>query len=269
MNQKESDVLEQYILMLSSLFHSETQIKPIINVQVEFVDDLYSRRLELAYNEKEKQSILDAKAFLINCNGTMVLPEHINNNPYILISKKLINSEGAFFHTFCHELTHVYDFYDFAKVNNVELFQLIESHKYFGALYHWSEFHARRNGYFLYRKAIDLLLDDKILDKEHLNHIINVEYPTQLDYLIKQLWEHVDSPTQFIYNIMQFLGRYSVWEDMFPEHFNSAKLPQTLINGFGKKINELYSFLQSNIKFDDVKYQFDKLEVIIKKFVTE
>ncbi len=136
--------LEEIILLVINIFYEETKIKPI-EIEIEFVNDLYQRKLELSTNPKEINEIKAGKSFIQGLNGTMILPSKTGDIPYILISTTTINND-LYIGTIIHELTHIYDFYDFIKYINYAYFKDIEKHKDFPLFYQWTEYHARRTG---------------------------------------------------------------------------------------------------------------------------
>lgn len=55
-----------------------------------------------------------------------------------------------------------------------------------------------------------------------------------------------------IYNLMFYLGRYSIWEKLFPKEYgNNIKFPKELIK-YKPVVDELYAVLKNtNNKIDD------------------
>lgn len=257
---------EKLLHSVIDMFYQETNLK-IIDVKTEFVNYLYERRLELSNSQKDMNQVKSAKSFIQSLNGTMVLPADINDRPYILISNKAINN-NQFISTAIHELTHIHDFYDFSSYFNCNSFDNVEVHIDFPVLYQWSEYHARRMGYYFYRKITYLNRKDISL-KEQINHIKNYECSFQLNYLREDLIKYKNDPTLYIYSIMQFLGRFSVWQDLFPNSININQLPKELMIAFGERIVNLYEYLYSNKTFDDIKDKFSDLDILLRKFVTE
>ena len=266
MNQDKSQQhVESLANLIINLFYQETNLKPI-DVKIEFINDLYQRRLELSNNQKEKNNLELGKEFIQGLNGTMVLPTDVNGTPHILISNSKIDDSGAFLGTIIHELTHIHDFHDFVKHVNYNSFFDAETHKDFPLIYQWSEYHARRTGYFFYRKAAYLIIDD-ISTEEQLEHIKGYECSFQLEILRNQLNKYENNATLFIYSIMQFLGRFSVWQDLFPNYINVNLFPRELLLTFGERITNLYEFLYNNITFNDVKNKFSDLDILLKQFI--
>lgn len=209
-------------------YYKEKSIQPI-GVKIEFTEDLYKRRLELAISKKDSSDVIESKEFISKLNGTIILPAKLNDTPYILISNNTVNSNMLFISTKNHELTHIHDFYDFAKYHNVDIVSNIDRIYNYHIFYYWTEFHARRNGYYFYNKFTNN--NENIY--EQIQHINKSECPFHMEHLKNELIKAQNNPKQFLYNIMQFLGRFSVWHDLFPEQFNQHTLPEELVSVFG------------------------------------
>lgn len=63
-----------------------------------------------------------------------------------------------------------------------------------------------------------------------------------------------------LYEAMQFMGRYCVWEQLFPEIFNEEKRKQT----FDTKMLTLYDFLVNHLTLEDANKDFDEMLNIIQ-----
>ncbi|BCZ47576.1 hypothetical protein psyc5s11_36430 [Clostridium gelidum] len=162
-NQGLSEPIKNLINGVIQLFYYETKIKPI-EFKIEFVKDIYTRKLELAVDDKEKKEMILAKEFSKNLNGSVVLPAHIEDVPYILISLHTIEnpkSDCQFISTIIHELTHIHDFYSFNKdkYNNI---REIDNSIDFRPFQLWSEYNARRNGHYFYRSIINMNFNNVI-----------------------------------------------------------------------------------------------------------
>lgn len=260
----EEDVLQNITKMVLGVFYSSLN-RESINLQIEYVDDLYARRLELAQDDKLRSEIIGNKKFIEGLNGTMVLPPNKGEMAYILISKAILN-DTYFIGTIIHELTHIYDFMDFAREFCDDDYGIVDLHNLFGPFYHWSEFNARRNGYLYYRDIQLKLLDEKLSDEEQLEHILNTELKLHYDRLLSDLREYSQDRNnqKYIYSLIQFIGRFSVWEDLFPAIINPQKyLPDYLLKTYGSKIIALYDLLHSMKDFNLAKDKLSLLKVAI------
>lgn len=239
-NQELSEPIKNLINGVIQLFYYETKIKPI-----EFVEDIYTRKLELAVDDKEKKEIISAKEFSKNLNGSVVLPAHIGDIPYILISLDTIEnpkSNCQFISTIIHELTHIHDFYDFYSCNKEKYNNIREIDKCidFRSFQLWTEYSARRNGYYFYRNIMNM--NNNNSRKEQIEHILDTECPFHMNYLEKQLIKSSNDSYNFAYNIIQFIGRFSVWNDLFSNYFNVNTLSNELMVAFDTRIINLYNF---------------------------
>lgn len=131
----------------------------------------------------------------------------------------------------------------------------------------WSEFHARRMGYSYLRRFSVMLQQGQVSDNEYIEHIKTTECPSQLKWLIDGLIKYQNQPYHYIYSIMQFLGRYSVWQDTYSLDFNEKTLPYELIEAFDHRIIDVYCFLYKHKGFDEIKDTLDELEVFLERFV--
>ena len=70
-------------------------------------------------------------------------------------------------------------------------------------------------------------------------------YNKEIDKLLKDSNSDMEN---IIYNIMFYLGRYSVWEELFPEVFsNNQKFSRELIK-YKPFVDELYDLLAKSIR---------------------
>jgi len=245
--------LEWMTEMVLDIYYSSTQ-RDKLKLEVEYVDDIYNRRLELAHNDREKANIKKGKDIITGFNGTIVMPRTKDGVYYILISKAFMDEKLAFIGTIIHELTHIYDFIDFASEFCDDDYELIEQHDLYKIFYCWTEFNARRNGYSYYRKILFKIedIDPDLNIEEQVSDILNTELVFQSDYLLKNL---------HVYNIIQFMGRFSAWENLFPDRINPHDyLPAFLQDTYGPKIIELYETLHSMVNFDIAKGKLGQLE---------
>lgn len=241
-----------------------------INLQVEYVNDLYARRLELAYSDRIRNEVICAKEFIEGLNGTMVLPRKKGDVCYIVMSKNVIGN-SQFISTIIHELTHIYDFIDFASEFCEDDYEYIDIHDLFGPFYFWTEFNARRKGYYYYRDIHLDLVDEKLSEEEQIKHILQTELNLHSERLFNDLREYLNARNnQFIYSLIQFLGRFSVWEDLFPEVINSNNhLPDYLKTMYGEKVICLYELLHTMKDFTMGKNKLVLLRDVLNELTDE
>lgn len=266
--QELSGPIAELINQVIQLFYYETKIQPI-EFRLEFVQDLYIRKLELATNDKEREEIISAEEFHRESNGSLAITEDVM---YILISMKTIDNERSncqYISTIIHELTHLHDFYDFYSINNDKCSNIMEIHKCsdFPPFLMWTEYNARRNGYYFYRKIMNMNNNES--EKEQIEYILYKECQFHMKYLKEELIKNQNNPYNFVYNIIQFIGRFSVWNDLFPSDFNVNMLPKELLILFDTRLVKLYEFLYINKNFNDIKYNFNELDRLLSNFVRE
>lgn len=251
------DEIRQAVEGVLDLFYASTGLEQI-ECEIEFVDNIYERKLELAVSDEMKQAVTESKEFHSGLNGTLIMPDEEEKSVIILVANHTINKELLFISTIIHELTHAHDFTEFIRDNNGN--RDIEN-----TMTLWSEFHARRMGYRYYRAIVTRIYGEASYE-ENIRHILEKECPYQLGILVQSLEKYQNDPYQYLYSIMQFLGRYSVWQDLYSESINENTLPKELIEGFGQRIIDLYRFLYENKTFDQVKDKLHELEILLRTF---
>ena len=259
-----NDSIVEAVKNVVQLFYYETGLTPL-ECQVEFVDDIFTRKLELSISENMRNSVLENKNFNSGLNGTLIMPNSLQEPVTILICNKVLEEGGTFLGSIIHELTHAHDYFDFANYNNCAGYYNINNSTF--SL--WSEFHARRMGYSYLRRFSVMLQQGQVSDNEYIEHIKTTECPSQLKWLIDDLIKYQNKPYEYIYSIMQFLGRYSVWQDIYSLDFNATTLPYQLIEAFDHRITAVYCFLYKHKRFDKIKDALDELEVLLNRFVSQ
>lgn len=247
---------------LIDVFYKLTNIK----VEIEFTDDLYGRNLELAKSYEEKQDIIFNEGFNKSTNATLRFPEYTTDIPHILISKNIITNlknPNQLVSTIPHELAHVKDFYDFCSFNKIDSLNAAQKCSEFRAFNFWTEYNARREGYDFYRKFLEM--DNNSVSAAE--GIKNRDYPWHLNELKEDLQIYKGNHKTIIYCLIQFIGHFSVWNDLFPSYFNVNTLPKYLLTMFDSKIINLYNFLYQNKRFDDIKYRFIELDDLLSRLV--
>ena len=231
----------------------ESQYQIIIDSKIEFPDDIYNRRLELAVNERDKLNVINSYDFLKDINGTIVLPDNLRDRPYVLINQNQLNQNCDFMHTGHHELIHIYDYYIYAKYYNIQDLTQIDSSQYGCLYYFWTEFNARRIATICYRNKLYASLK---FNKEDIEQNIISEIPIITRELIDELLKPEKK-----YHIVQYIARLMAYNDMFLEYkFN---IPEELISIYPTQLNILYDFLLHNKEFEQIVDNFEAFEEII------
>lgn len=197
----------------------------------------------------------------IDYNGITCVPNNIDEATIILINydrfklSKINNYEVLC--TIFHELIHAKDYYNYFKKYCNGSYDSSENRDSLYGFMNWSEFNAKSISYLEYCKLIH---DEKINSSEELNNIEKNELPVknkELEDILKN--EGVDME-YILYNLMFYLGRYSIWEKLFPKEFGkNNKFPDELIK-YKPIVDELYIALKNTT---------DKIEeyIEIKKLI--
>ncbi len=236
----ENNLLECNIIknfMNKYKFPKELKIKLIVTDNLE---EEYQNHLEKYNKEYDYVSVFDY-------NGITCVPNTTDEETTLLINydkiEKLNENNLEVICTIFHELIHAKDYYNYF---NTFFDRKYDSSHHRDSTYgftYWSEFNAKRISYYEYCKII---YGNKIKSNENINNIINIElsnHNKEIDELLKDEDEDLEN---IIYNIMLYLGRYSVWEELFPRDFaNNQKFSKEL-SKYEPIVNELYILLKNN-----------------------
>jgi hypothetical protein len=252
------------------MYYTVTGYEPV-DVRIEVVPDIVRRCIELAHSEEEKKRYEDSKNTLAALKGTIVWPERLSEPPAVLIHEKTLQRDenGIFYSTLTHELTHVHDYYAFAGYFGYHDPKAVQEDRRFTVFYFWTEFHARRTGYDIYR----MLMLEWIPQtrREQIRHIQKEECPFQLESLDESLKEYVGkgAPLLYMYSLVQFFARYSVWNERFPRAMGKKAFPRELTDVFGKKAADLCAYLHTHQAFESFIAEEKELEHLINAFTVD
>ena len=196
-------------------------------------------------------------------HATIVLPQKIDDTSTILIDNNYLldnkqKGNPAWIGTIAHETTHVKDYTEYAQIIGVtnydDLFDTPEHHLF----QIWTEFNARRHGHYFFRKYAY----DKTDNPDRISIIIQTELPFQINYMKEQCLSSSDSWNQ-IYTVTQFMGRLSVWKELFPESSVLENLKEIFEDN--DWMLDFFNFLDSNRILEDALNNFDKLREILNR----
>ena len=195
-------------------------------------------------------------------NGRMVLPSNVGETIYILMNAKNIleyTKDGSmtWVGTFAHELTHAIDFHSIALKENMNIYDPLLRAE-FSMFQLWSEYHARRLGYNFLRTK---MITNNISQEEQINHIIETEMPRQIK-LFFDAYHQTTNGNKQMYETMQFLGRFSIWCDIFPNEFNYNTLKDYFWQN--KWMLRLFYFLRECGSLDLIYPRFDEMKKILE-----
>lgn len=164
--------------------------------------------------------------------------------------------------TVIHEMTHVFDYMNYVKMNRLENYDVVQREMIHRPFVFWTEFHARATGYLFLRKfTFGNKYDDKN-NKDQSDFILQKELPYQINSLSQQYEAANGNADQQLYELMQFMGRYSIWEKLFPNVFN--KRVRQHVFGSNPWMLDMYDFLVGHQTLDDANRDFGVMSDIIK-----
>lgn len=257
-----NELEKQLIEICHDAFYSITGLSPL-PIQIEIVDNIFERRMQLTPYYKS-QEVIDAKSVIDEQSGTLVVDNSIDSIQHILVKNDTFQPPNfMIFDVIPHELTHLHDFHEFANKVGICYYQQLDRSALFNSFFHWTEFHAKRIGYAIFRELIYLFNKANLSVDEQLSFIKDTEMPLQTERLISRTSQlSVNDRFQLGYLLVHYMGRFSVWNDLFPTEFNYNTIPLVLIDKFGKGFTGLYSYLlehKDNMDIENEDFRFCEL----------
>lgn len=236
----DSDILKSDIV---KSFMNKYNFPKELKIRVIITDDIPS---EYKKHQKRLNKKFDYIS-PIDLNGITCVPNTIDEETILLIdynrAKDFKENNCEVICTIFHELIHAKDYYNYYKKYCNGVYDSVKNRSSQHGFMNWSEFNAKKISYFEYCK---LVYAEKIGSKEHLKEIKDNELPKrnkELEDILKNKNIDID---YIVYNVMLYLGKYSVWEELFPEEFNNgSKFPDEL-NKYKPLVGVLYNTLQNN-----------------------
>lgn len=254
--------MQELINSLFSLYHITFPEAEQIPVSVSFTDNLNKTHAELRPDRKE--TIL-REGLQADFNGRMVVPESLDETIHILLNTKkveeyTIDGSMTWIGTIGHEYTHALDFYQMARLEKLDSYMPLEKTSQYMMFQQWTEYHARKCGYRFLRKYFETT--GQILQgEEQIQHILEVEAPAQTRRYNKEY--NQGSPIERLYLTMQYLGRFSVWVDLFPGYFNEEQILDYCPSAYW--MLDLLHFLRKHEKLNEIYGHFDGLQVVLSE----
>ena len=231
-------------------FPKELTIKIVVTDNIE---------KEYNYHLKKYNKEYDYISFS-DYNGMICVPNTTNEETTLIINyDRIINYKENNCQVICtifHELIHAKDYYEYYKKYFDGIYDSSINRDSQYGFFNWSEFNAKRISYFEY---CNLINEDKVKSQEALNNIKEHEIPLQNKMMKKYLVDDKTDMEEIIYNLMLYLGRYSVWEEFFPDEFNNNKMFPKELKKYEPLINEIYNHLKHNSKEFDYYIELKKL----------
>ena len=160
--------------------------------------------------------------------------------------------------TVAHELTHVYDFIEYANLIDCLDYDVILDLSLHWMFNIWTEFHAKAIGYYYVRKYTF----KDIYDTSIIEYIMQNELPMHSQEMFESYHATNNAYTQ-MYAVAHFLGRLFIWEKLFPNYFTSAMIQGLL--GTNRWMLETYIFLKNHMKLDEAYRDFEELKDILRQ----
>ncbi|MGN6712903.1 hypothetical protein [Anaerocolumna jejuensis] len=240
-------------------FYKSNICNPNARIQLSIVDNIYERCLEVVVDDLTKRLIIKNKDTYEN--GTVVPGKCLDDIINVVISNKVFEyDEFTWKGTIHHELTHAYDYYDFANYLEVEYMSEIYKNKYYNCFISWSEFHARRVGF--------MHIWNSFYNESNYNEgkeNAQISFQQHILYLNKNI-----NTSNALYEFMQFCGRYSVFNDLYPNEFSDFDKAASMISvNIEEKslLSDFYKFLYNNCEFTKIKDNLRNLFGHFRKFL--
>ena len=199
-------------------------------------------------------------------NGTIVHPKAKGAAFTLLLNKRYYDettTKGTqeWMGTFAHELTHIVDYRAYLGLSDAKDYDEIRYDKTHNMFFFWTEFHARKNGYYFWQKQTGVEYNNVRLEV-----IKAQEYPFQKKSL-QEKYKADLSEQKMMYYLCQFMGRLAVWEEAFPNFFDSERI-QAILEKFDGPLIDFYSFFKENISLENAFKNFNYLERTFNNIVS-
>lgn len=247
--------IDSFINSFINIYSQEYKIPESLKCRVQIVDDM-KESVEAFMKRTNRKYIADETDY----NGTTCIPNSIDDEIEIFISKKLIEeyrtNNWQFMCTIFHELTHAIDFYNYCN----EYFQgnyddMINRSDAYG-FHMWTEFNAKYKSYLLYSRFVRKCIEDS-----NLPNVVPTdgEVRMQNEYVTDSIKNNRSDKA--VYDIIQYLGRYYCWEIDYPDDFIDGKLfPDIFKQNLEPVISDLYRLLKQTT--DSIMYYNDVARTI-------
>ena len=183
-------------------------------------DDMYECQKKYGFDDQKIRSLDDATARQNwkNVAACMKYPKSMDEPFYILFKRPYLNriSECERYRLVFHELTHMVDYRDYARLNHFSSYEELFSDPQAVLFQNWSEYHAERRGYaawLKHRYGIKLKRGTNRIDLMRLEtanniHFYGEQYTNTAEY----------GSARQIYFTMHLLARTSIWAQVLPDH---------------------------------------------------
>lgn len=254
-----SDQLNKLIEAIVNDYFSTFKYEPL-GISIVFSDDIWETYFKIRPDHREQ---LTKQQPLPAFNGTMVTPREPDGTFTVIIDNQYFveeckNNTLSWMGTIAHEITHAIDYRNYARIiaaSNYDEVLDTSRHRMFQL---WTEFNAKRHGYYFLRKHTF----KNLTDEGQIPYIINTELPGEIVYMTEE-YNSTSDGWQQIYTVSQFLGRLAVWEDLFPSCFNRDFIKNLLSTN--SWMLELYDYLNAHRDINVAIKSFEELRGIVRK----
>lgn len=246
MNQEMEMIILKSLNIVENAYYAIFQLEPL-NMEIILVDKIS--------NQKNDET-----------RGVMIPPKTIDGKFSIKIKQNycwdcLKQNDWQWAGTLTHEMTHVYDYFNYVKMNGLENYAMVQYEFIHRPFVLWTEFNARKIGYFFVRLFTFGKEFDDAAKQNQIDCILETEFPYQLEKVSKVMKSSNETLDNKLYEVMQFMGRYCVWEQLFPEIFNEEFRKRTFDDDM---FLNLYDFLVNHLTLEDANKDFDEMLNIIQ-----
>lgn len=258
------DITHQVINIYNNVFDKKT-----LDFDVQFVDNLYNSKIIFSKTKADRERVLNGESFINSLTGAIVLPEFTNEKYYILVNYEKTISLN-FVGTIAHELTHLYDFKSFADFYNINKYDDIRNVKEYMGFYYWTEYNAKWKGYMILRNYLSNQDDYLKTEIQQIYEIKSIESKHHIDKLniCYKDYRLSNNATEFIYMLLHYFARVSVWCFLFPTEFNFEYFVRNLIfKTTIKECKELFELMSKLNSFNIANKHFLKINRIVLEIV--
>lgn len=227
-------------------------------INISFTNDLWETYFTLRPDHKSKFN----GERLSDNNGTVVPPLQIDENYTILVDinyllEDIQKGQFSWIGTIIHETTHARDFIQYTKLIGAQSYDEVLDTTNHRMFHTWTEFNARRHGYYFVRKYSF----SNIRDDVQLPFILQTEIPYHIDYMFKEYHSTTDAWMQ-IYVVTQFIGRLSVWKELFPQYFTYGQINELFSEN--EWMYDFFRFLDGHQELSEAYKHFEELRKILQ-----
>lgn len=252
-----NEILNDLIGKIVADYYSTFGYEPV-NLSIIIADDLWE-----TYSQIRPDHKIQLPSELPALNGTIATPVELDGTFTVIIDKQYFiedvqANKASWIGTIIHEITHAKDYFEYAHLISALNYDEVLNTSLHRMFQLWTEFNAKRHGYFFLRKYTF----ENVCDEAQLPDIIETELPGQIAYMSKEYGATTDGWQQ-IYVVSQFLGRFAVWAELFPEHFTKKYIASLL--GTNPWMLDMYQYLNTHRDLRLAVDSFDELREIVRQ----